>query len=147
MQCSDPGDSGLYRDSVLALSRLRLYSAERRLASCHPRCLVSCSNTDSHDVRVIKQHEEIFRVSWGVTCYILCQKMEVVGCMCINNYFYLPSRFFTFDDSQHLSDSVPSHHMVLSSRCPLDLCTAVQLSVHAAVHNLEVRCKISCKIC
>ena len=38
--------------SVLAPSRLRLYSAERSLASCHPRCLVSCSNTDSqqHDV-------------------------------------------------------------------------------------------------
>ena len=50
--------------SVLAPSRLRLYSAERSLASCHPRCLVSCSNTDSqqHDVRVLKQHEEIFRV-------------------------------------------------------------------------------------
>ena len=29
----------------------------------------------------------------------------------------------TSDDSHHLPDSAPSHHMVLSSRCPLDLCT------------------------
>lgn len=46
------------------------------------------------------------------------------GCFVILNIdFNLLSRFMTSDDSHHLPDSAPSHHMVLSSRCPLDLCT------------------------
>lgn len=125
--------------SVLALSRLCLYSAERSLASCHPRCLVSCSNTDSqqHDVRVIKQHEEIFRViqlrEWLA---LFCQERRLpwdVGCTWD---FDLRSRFMTFDDSQHFPHSAPSHHMVLSSRCPLDLCKSLYSSLYTPLYTI-----------
>ena len=74
----------------------------------------------------------------GVTCFI-CQerRLPMVGCwMYMSKDFDLRSRFMTFDDSQHLPHSAPSHHMVLSSRCPLDLCKSLYSSLYTPLYTI-----------